>query len=51
MPIKDKCYLIGDSLEVNTEKLETLKMSNSSTEMNLTIVINKWLEEKSNETT
>ena len=51
MPIKDKWYLIGDSLEVNTGELESLKTSNNSTEMNLSIVINKWLEEKSNETT
>ena len=51
MPIKDKWYLIGDSLEVNTGELESLKISNNSTEMNLSIVINKWLEEKSNEAT
>ena len=51
MPIKDKWYLIGDSLEVNTGELESLKISNNSTEMNLSIVINKWLEEKSIETT
>ena len=51
MPIKDKWYLIGDSLEVNTGELESLKISNNSTEMNLSIVINKWLEEKLNEAT
>ena len=51
MPIKDKWYLIGDSLEVNPGELESLKTSNNSTEMNLSIVINKWLEEKSNEAT
>ena len=51
MPIKDKWYLIGVSLEVNTGELESLKISNNSTEMNLSIVINKWLEEKSNEAT
>ena len=51
MHIKDKWYLIGDSLEVNTGELESLKISNNSTEMNLSIVINKWLEEKSNEAT
>ena len=51
MPIKDKWYLIGVSLEVNTGELESLKTSNNSTEMNLSIVINKWLEEKSNEAT
>ena len=49
MPIKDKWYLIGVSLEVNTGELESLKISNNSTEINLSIVINKWLEEKSNE--
>ena len=51
MPIKDKWYLIGDSLEVNTGDLDSLKISNNSTDMNLSIVINKWLEEKSNEAT
>ena len=51
MPIKDKWYLIGDSLEVNTGDLDSLKISNNSTDMNLLIVINKWLEEKSNEAT
>ena len=51
MPIKDKWYLIGVSLEINTGELESLKTSNNSTEMNLSIVINKWLEEKSNEAT
>ena len=51
MPIKDKWYLIGVSLEVNTGELESLKINNNSTEMNLSIVINKWLEEKSNEAT
>ena len=51
MPIKDKWYIVGDTLEVNTGELESLKISNNSTEMNLSIVINKWLEEKSNEAT
>ena len=51
MPIKDKWYLIGDSLEVNTGELDSLMISNNSTEMNLSIVINKWLEKKSNEAT
>ena len=51
MPIKDKWYLIGDSLEVKTGDLDSLKISNNSTDMNLSIVINKWLEEKSNEAT
>ena len=51
MPIKEKWYLIGVSLEVNTGELESLKISNNSSEMNLSIVINKWLEEKSNEAT
>ena len=50
MPVKDKWYLIGDSLEVNTGDLDSLKISNNSTDMNLSIVINKWLE-KSNEAT
>ena len=48
MPIKDKWYLIGVSLEVNTGELESLKTSNNTTEMNLSLMINKWLEEKSN---
>ena len=51
MPIKDKWYIIGDSLEVNTGDLEGLKTSNNSIEMNLSIVINKWLEKKLNEAT
>ena len=51
MPIKDKWYLIGDSLEVNTGELESLKISNNSTEMNLSTVINKWLDEKSSKAT
>ena len=51
MPIKGKWYLIGVSLEVKAGELESLKISNNSTEMNLSIVINKWLEEKSNEAT
>ena len=50
MPIKDKWYLIGVSLEVNTEELESLKISNNSTEMNLSIVISKWLEKSSEAT-
>ena len=51
MPIKDKWYIIGDSLEVDTGELDSLKTSNNSTEMNLSIVINKWLKGKSNEAT
>ena len=51
MPIKDKWYLIGDSLEVNTGELDSLIIANNSTEMNLSIVINKWLEDKLNEAT
>ena len=51
MPIKDKWYLIGVSLEVNTGDLESLNTSNSTTAKNLSVVINKWLEEKSNEAT
>ena len=49
--IKDKWYFIGVSLEVNTEELDSLIISNNLTEMNLSIVINKWLQEKSNEAT
>ena len=51
MSIKDKWYLIGVSLEVNTGELDSLKQSNNSTEINLSLVINKWLNEKSNEAT
>ena len=51
MSIKDKWFIIGVSLEVNPGELNSLKMSNNSTEMNLSIVINKWLEEKSNKAT
>ena len=50
-PIRDKWYLIGVSLEVNTGDLDSLKISNNSTDMNLSIVITKWLEEKSNKAT
>ena len=51
MPIKDRWYLIGDSFEVNTGELESLMISNNSTGINLSKVINKWLEDKSNEAT
>ena len=51
MPIKNKWYIIGLSLELNIGELDSLKISNNSTEMNLSIVINKWLDEKSNEAT
>ena len=51
MPIKDEWYLIGVLLRVNNEELECLKISNNSREMNLSIVINKWLEEKYKEAT
>ena len=50
MPIKDKWYLIGVSLDVKPGDLESLKISNNSTDMNLSIVISKWLEKKANET-
>ena len=51
MPIKDKWYLIWDSLEVNTGVLDSLKISNLSTHMKLSTVISEWLDEKSNEAT
>ena len=51
MPIKDRWYIIGASLEVNTGELNSLKISNNSTEMNLSKVINKWLEKKSSKAT
>ena len=51
MPIKDKWYIIGDSLEVNTGDLDSLMISNHSTEMKLSIVVSKWLAKKSNEAT
>ena len=51
MPIRATWYLIGDSLEVDTGELESLHISNNSTGINLSKVINKWLEEKSNEAT
>ena len=52
MPIKDKWYIIGTSLEVNIDELDSLKISNNNiTEMNLLTVINKWLVKKSNEAT
>ena len=51
MSIKDKWYLIGVALEVNTGDLDSLKTSNNLTDMNLSIVVSKWLEKKSNEAT
>ena len=51
MPIKDKWYLIGVSLEVSSGDLDNLKISNNSSAVNLLKVINKWLEQKSNEAT
>ena len=51
MPIQARWYLIGDSLEVNTGELESLMISNNSTGINLSKVINKWLEDKSNKAT
>ena len=51
MPIKDKWYLIGVSFEVETGDLDSLKISNNSTGVNLSILINKWLEKKSIEAT
>ena len=50
-PIKDKWYNIGDSLDVHPVDLENLYISKNTTEMNLSLVINKWLENKSNEAT
>ena len=51
MPIKDKWYLIRVSFEVETGDLDSLKISNNSTGVNLSILINKWLEKKSIEAT
>ena len=51
MPIKDKWYIIGDSLEVTTGELDSLMISNNSTDTNLSIVVSKWLKKKSNEAT
>ena len=51
MPIRATWYLIGDSLEVDTGELDSLMISNNSTGINLSKVINKWLEDKSNEAT
>ena len=51
MPIMDKWYLIGDALEVSTGELDGLKTSNNSVKMNLSMMISKWLDEKSNEAT
>ena len=51
IPIKYKWYLIGVSLEVETGDLDSLKISNNSTGVNLSILINKWLEKKSIEAT
>ena len=51
MPIKDKWYTIGTSLEVDTGELNSLKTSNNTAETNLLMVIGKWLEQKANEPT
>ena len=51
MPIKNKWYTIGTSLEVNTQDLDSINTSNNSTETNLSTVINKWLEVKSTDAT
>ena len=51
MPIKDKWYTIGVSLEVSNGELNCLRTSNNSAETNLSIVIQKWLDIKSNEAT
>ena len=49
MPIKDQWYTIGVSLEVTDGELNSLKTSNNSAETNLSIVVQKWLDMKSNE--
>ena len=51
MSIKDRWYPIGVALEVSSADLDSLRMCNNSAEMNLSIVINKWLEKKSNDAT
>ena len=51
MPIKEKWYIIGTSLEVDTGELNSLKTSNNTAETNLSMVIGKWLEQKANEAT
>ena len=51
MPIKDRWEFIGISLEVDSGELNCLKTSNNLPERNLLIVIEKWLEGKSNEAT
>ena len=51
MPIKDKWYTIGTSLEVDTGELNSLKTSNNTAETNLLMVIGKWLEQKAIEAT
>ena len=51
MPIKEKWYIIGISLEVETGELNSLKTSNNTAETNLSMVIGKWLEQKANEAT
>ena len=51
MPIKDQWYTIGVSLEVTNGELNCLRTSNNSAETNLSIVIQKWLDIKSNEAT
>ena len=51
MPIKDKWYTIGISLEVDTGELNFLKTSNNTAETNLLMVIGKWLEQNASEAT
>ena len=51
MPIKDRWYTIGTSLEVETGELNSLNGSTYRAETKLSMMIGKWLEQKANEAT
>ena len=51
VPIRHKWQTIGLSLEVNDTDLECISMCNKPADIKLSMMIRKWLEEKSNEAT
>ena len=51
IPIKDKWFMIGIALEVNTADLNSLNTSKNPEEINLAILISKWIQMKAKEAT
>ena len=51
MPIKNKWYIIGVTLEVNSADLDNLKDSNNPVEVNLAKMIDKWLDTQAKKAT